>query len=239
MKFDSTKESRKDESNKKVTVIFEDPEEDNPKHTDTKEEIKDDYEDSSFDPFKEELKNAPPPLKLDNNQSSLEFKPMSTKEIGMAPGLKKKISKEPSSRKRRGSMRKNLLANPFVSDDLGLGDTKFLMNNKLNRNKSAMPQRNLEFEETSSEYSDPEVKRLKRRAVICCKYTVECTLILGILAASAIDFNILSLMYFLGGLMMLLERINLSIKSKNVGQEAIINAFMLSVPVLLLYKISS
>lgn len=38
---------------------------------------------------------------------------------------------------------------------------------------------------------------------------------------------------------MLLERISLSIKNKNEGQDAVINAFMLCVPILFVYKVVS
>ncbi|CAI2386722.1 unnamed protein product [Moneuplotes crassus] len=153
------------------------------------------------------------------------------------PKLKKKLSTE-ATIKRRGSMRKNVFDNSLFTDNLALGDSLF-MPNKLNRNKSTMPKKEMQFDDSSSEASDPEIKKLKRRAAICCKYTTECMLIIGILGASAIDFNVLSLMYFLGGLLMLLERINLSIKSRNEGQEAITNAFLISIPVLLMYKIIS
>jgi len=57
--------------------------------------------------------------------------------------------------------------NPFVFDDLDLGDTKMVKQTKLGRLKSAMPAREREFEDTDSDISDPEIKRLKRKASIC------------------------------------------------------------------------
>lgn len=68
---------------------------------------------------------------------------------------------------------------------------------------------------------------------------VESILIIGIMAASTIDFNFVSLMYFLGGLLLFSERMSLSIKGGNSRQDALINMFMLCVPLSLIYKASA
>ena len=54
-------------------------------------------------------------------------------------------------------------------------------NSKLNRLKSAMPVNRLDDMDTESDKSDPEIKRLKRKAGICCKFMTECILIVAIM----------------------------------------------------------
>ena len=64
------------------------------------------------------------------------------------------------------------MTNPFVLDDFG--DSKLISGSKLGRHKSAMPGKEKNFEDSDSELSDPEIKRLKRKASICCKFMIEC-----------------------------------------------------------------
>ena len=50
------------------------------------------------------------------------------------------------------------------------------------------------------------------------------------------DFNFISLMYFLGALLLFSERMSLSIKGENQRQQSLIVMFMLSVPLVIIYK---
>lgn len=45
-----------------------------------------------------------------------------------------------------------------------MGGAKLIANTKLDRLKSAMPARERQIEDTESDVSDPEIKRLKRKA---------------------------------------------------------------------------
>ena len=82
---------------------------------------------------------------------------------------------------KRASARWIPSVNPLFVDDDDLGDHKMITKTKLGRLKSAMPGKEANFEDTDSDVSDPEIKRLKRKASICCKFMIESLLILGIL----------------------------------------------------------
>jgi len=58
-------------------------------------------------------------------------------------------------------------ANPLALEDFSLGQTKMISHSKLGRLKSAMPAREMQFEDSDSEESDPEIKRIKRKAGVC------------------------------------------------------------------------
>lgn len=70
------------------------------------------------------------------------------------------------NKKKRASVRGHLPSNPFVLEDLSLVGGKMIAQNKLGRLRSEMPNRNLQLYESDSEESDPEIKRLKRKAGI-------------------------------------------------------------------------
>lgn len=57
--------------------------------------------------------------------------------------------------------------NPLALEDYSLGDTKMISQTKLGRLKSAMPGRGNLANDSDSEESDPEIKRLKRKAGVC------------------------------------------------------------------------
>ena len=87
---------------------------------------------------------------------------------------KLKLSKDTSvqdKRKRLMEIKKKKRAsvrwqptNQFVFDDLSLGGAKMISQTKIGRLRSAIPGRDLQAEDSSSDVSDPEIRRLKRKA---------------------------------------------------------------------------
>lgn len=67
---------------------------------------------------------------------------------------------------RKASVRWNPISNHFAFEGLDIGGAKMITNSKLNRLKSAIPNNMLDQMESDSEQSDPEIKRLKRKAGI-------------------------------------------------------------------------
>ena len=61
-------------------------------------------------------------------------------------------------------MRWNQGINPLSFEGLDFGSSKMIAQSKLNRLKSAMPSNLLDNIDSSSDSSDPEIKRLKRKA---------------------------------------------------------------------------
>lgn len=61
-------------------------------------------------------------------------------------------------------MRWNQVTNPLSFEGLDFGSSKMITQSKLNRLKSAMPSNLLDNIDSSSDSSDPEIKRLKRKA---------------------------------------------------------------------------
>ena len=139
-------------------------------------------------------------------------------------------------KKKRASVRWQQPTNHFALDDLSLGGAKMISQSKISRLRSAIPENELQLEDTNSDISDPEIRRLKRKAGVWCKFMIEWLFIIGIFAASTINFNFLSLMYFLGGLLLFSERMSLSIKGGNPRQDALINMFMFWIPMSLIFK---
>ena len=56
---------------------------------------------------------------------------------------------------------------------------------------------------------------------------------------TGINFNFISLTYFLGALLLFSERMSLSIKGENQRQQSLIVMFMLSIPLIIIYKITA
>ena len=71
------------------------------------------------------------------------------------------------------------------------------------------------------------------------RYMIECLFVIGIFASSTINFNFLSLLYFLGGLLLFSERMSLSIKGGNSRQDTLISMFMFWIPLSLVFKVIS
>ena len=94
-----------------------------------------------------------------------------------SPPIKRRITKNESQNnkkmilanlkcERKASMRWDKVMNPLSSEGLDFGDSKMITQSKLNRLKSAMPPNMLDNIDSSSDSSDPEIKRLKRKAGI-------------------------------------------------------------------------
>ena len=67
-------------------------------------------------------------------------------------------------KKKRASVRWQQPTNHFALDDLSLGGAKMISQSKISRLRSAIPENELQLEDTNSDISDPEIRRLKRKA---------------------------------------------------------------------------
>ena len=95
---------------------------------------------------------------------------------------KLKLSKDTSvqdKRKRLMEIKKKKRAsvrwqptNQFVFDYLSLGGAKMISQTKIGRLRSAIPGRDLQAEDSSSDVSDPEIRRLKRKAGVWWRYRI-------------------------------------------------------------------
>lgn len=71
------------------------------------------------------------------------------------------------NKKKRSSVRWQPREAPLVLlEDHSLGGAKMISNTKLGRLKSAAPVKHPQFDDSESDISDPEIKRIKRKASV-------------------------------------------------------------------------